>query len=235
MSQRVLISGASRGIGLAMAIYFARHEWQVFAGARRPRTPALWNAGQEFPNLHPVQLDVLDDASVAAAVAEVSGLAASLDVVVNNAAVFPGEGDECLDQLDLAWFGEAFETNVTGVARVTRAFLPLLRRSERSRIVNITSGAGSIADKHDYDYYAYSVSKAALNMLTRSMAAEFRPEGLIVTAISPGWVRTEMGGPNATITPDESAQSLYTTISDLDLSQSGEFLGRDGKDDDYRW
>jgi NAD(P)-dependent dehydrogenase (short-subunit alcohol dehydrogenase family) len=235
MSKRVLITGASRGIGLALAIVFARQEWQVFAGARRPRTPALWNAGHEFPNLHPIPLDVCDDASVAAAFEAVSGAVEALDVLINNAAIFPGEGSERLEELDLAWFGEAFETNVTGVARVCRAALPLLRLGERPRIVNISSGAGSIADKHDHDYYPYSVSKAALNMLSRAMAAEFKPEGIAVTPISPGWVRTEMGGPNAPLSADESAQSLCATIQNLTLRESGAFLGRDGSRSGYAW
>ncbi len=235
MSGTILITGASRGIGLALSIAFAKGEWMVFAGARRPRTPQLWNAAQEFPNLHPIQLDVTDEASVGAALTSVTREADSLDVLVNNAAIFPGEGNEHLEELDLAWFDEAVETNVTGVARVTRAFLPLLRRGIHPRIVNISSGAGSITEKEDYHYYPYSVSKAALNMLTRAMAAEFHPEGIAVTALSPGWVKTEMGGPNAPLTTDQSAHSLYTTISRLTLADSGRFLGRDGQPGDYLW
>jgi len=137
--------------------------------------------------------------------------------------------------MDVEWFTEAFESNVTGVARVTRAFLPLLRGSECPRIVNISSGAGSISSKDDTSYYPYSVSKAALNMLSRTMASEFRREGIIVVAISPGWVRTEMGGPNAPLTADESAASLFTTICQLDVAQSGEFLDREGGRSTYGW
>jgi len=231
----VLITGASRGIGLALSIAFAKAEWTVFAGARRPRTPLLWNAAQEFPNLHPIPLDVLDDASVGGAHGTVAQQTDSLDVLVNNAAIFPGDGTERLEDLDLAWFGEAVETNVTGTARVVRAFLPLLRKGIHPRVVNISSGAGSISDKEDYDYYPYSVSKAALNMLTRAMAAEFRPEGIAVTALSPGWVKTEMGGANAPLTPDQSARSLCATIQKLTLADTGKFLGRDGQPGDYAW
>jgi NAD(P)-dependent dehydrogenase (short-subunit alcohol dehydrogenase family) len=230
-----LITGASRGIGLALAIKFAREGWEVFAGARRANAPLLWNATREFPNLHPLQLDVLDDASVAQAAGLVTREAAGLDVLVNNAAIFPGEGRERLHELDLSWFGEAVETNVAGVARVTRDFLPLLRKSPHPRVANISSGAGSISDKDDCDYYAYSVSKAGLNMLTRAMAAEFRAEGIAVTAFSPGWVKTEMGGSNAPLTADESAASLYATICGLTLEQSGCFLDRDGGSTEYSW
>ena len=236
MEGTVLITGASRGIGFALCIAFARDGWQVFAGARHPKTPLLWNASQEFPNLHAFALDVLDEISVIEAVELVAKQTAALDVLVNNAAIFPGEGNERLEELDLAWFGEAVETNVAGVARVTRAFLPLLRKSQAARIVNISSGAGSISTKEDYAYYPYSVSKAGLNMLTRAMAAEFRPENIVVTSLSPGWVKTEMGGPNAPLTPEESARSLHATITRLTMDAAGKFLGRDGLPSaDYQW
>lgn len=231
----ILITGASRGIGLALSIAFAKTQWTVFAGARRPRTPLLWNAAQEFPNLHPLILDVIDDATVSDTALAIARQTDSLDVLVNNAAIFPGEGNERLEDLDLEWFDEAVETNVTGVARVTRAMLPLLRKGIQPRVVNISSGAGSISDKEDFDYYPYSVSKAGLNMLTRAMAAEFRPEGITVTALSPGWVKTEMGGENAPLTADQSARSLCATIQRLTLDDTGKFLGRDGTPGDYVW
>ncbi len=130
-------------------------------------------------------------------------------------------------------FNQAFDTNVVGVARVTRAFLPHLKRSAHARIANISSGAGSLSEKEDFDYYPYSVSKAALNMLTRALAAEFRSSGIVITAISPGWVKTRMGGPNAPLSPRESARSLFKTISGLTMDQSGKFLGRDSEP--YAW
>jgi NAD(P)-dependent dehydrogenase (short-subunit alcohol dehydrogenase family) len=235
MSSRILITGCGRGIGLALAIKFAREGWEVFAGARKANAPLLWNATREFPNLHAMQLDVLDDASVASSAAQVSHESGALDVLVNNAAIFPGEGNERLHELDLSWFSEAVETNVAGVARVTRDFLPLLRKGSSPRVVNISSGAGSISDKDDYAYYPYSVSKAALNMLTRAMAAEFRPDGIVVTAVSPGWVKTEMGGENAPLTVDESAGSLYATITGLTMKDTSSFLDRDGSRSGYDW
>jgi NAD(P)-dependent dehydrogenase (short-subunit alcohol dehydrogenase family) len=232
---RVLITGCSRGIGLGLAMEFARHGWEVAATARRPESPALWNVARGLSNLHTLPLDVTDDASVAQAVERIGIEFEALDALVNNAGVFPGEGNETLDRLDLDWFGQAVETNVTGVARVTRACLPLLRRGERPRVANISSGAGSIGEKDDFSYYAYSVSKAGLNMLTRAMAAEFKRDGITVAAISPGWVKTEMGGPNAPLTVDESVRSLYQTINGLTLAQTGLFIGRDGSPDGYCW
>lgn len=229
----ILITGANRGIGHALALTFARAEWKVYAGARHPDVPAMTSAASQFPNFVPLEIDVLDGATLARA-AEAIGDSA-LDVLINNAAIFCGDGNETLETLDLNWFAESIETNVAGVARVSRTFLPHLRRSDAARIVNLSSGAGSISKKNDFSYYPYSVSKAALNMLTRAMAAELKPQKIIVTPISPGWVKTEMGGENAEITAEESAAALFETITRLTADQSGEFLGRDGTSTGYAW
>jgi NAD(P)-dependent dehydrogenase (short-subunit alcohol dehydrogenase family) len=231
MSARVLITGSSGGVGLALAEEFARADWEVFASAREPQRPELSALARKWANLTTLSLDVCDESTIAQATRRLEGK--SLDVLVNNAAVFPGEGHEPFESVELKWFNAAFDSNVVGVARVTRAFLPHLRKSSRARIANISSGAGSISEKEDFDYYAYSVSKAALNMLTRALSAEFRPEGIIVTAISPGWVKTRMGGSNAPLTPQESARSLFRTITRVTMEQSGRFLGRDGEG--YAW
>jgi NAD(P)-dependent dehydrogenase (short-subunit alcohol dehydrogenase family) len=232
MMERALITGCGRGIGLALAEEFARAGWQVFASARAPRRPELAALSEKWTNLTTLSLDVRDEATIAEA-ARVLGGEKSLDVLVNNAAIFPGEGDEPFERVDPKWFNEAFDCNVTGVARVTRAFLPHLKKSANARVANISSGAGSISEKEDFGYYPYSVSKAALNMLTRALSAEFRSKGIAIAAISPGWVKTEMGGPNAPLTPRESARSLVRTITGLTMEQSGKFLGRNGEP--YAW
>jgi NAD(P)-dependent dehydrogenase (short-subunit alcohol dehydrogenase family) len=231
MEERVLITGCGRGIGLALAEEFARADWEVFATARAPQRPELAALARKWANLTTLVLDVCDNATIARSVQFLEGK--SLEVLVNNAAVFPGEGDEPFERVDPEWFNEAFDCNVTGVARVTRTFLPHLKNSANARVVNISSGAGSISEKKDFAYYPYSVSKAALNMLTRALAAEFRSKGIVVAAISPGWVKTEMGGPNAPLTPQESARSLVQTIIGLTMEQTGKFLGRNGKP--YAW
>ncbi len=226
-----MITGCSRGIGFALAEEFARSGYQVFAGARTPQRPELIALAGKWTNLTSLSLDVCDEATIAQSAQFLEGK--SLDVLVNNAAIFPGEGDEPFERVDPEWFNEAFDCNVTGVARVTRAFLPHLKNSANARVANISSGAGSISEKEDFAYYPYSVSKAALNMLTRALAAEFRTKGIVVAAISPGWVKTEMGGPNAPLTPQESARSLVQTITGLTMDQTGKFLSRNGEP--YAW
>jgi NAD(P)-dependent dehydrogenase (short-subunit alcohol dehydrogenase family) len=231
MGESVLITGSSGGIGSALAEEFARAGWKVFATARNIKHPELSELDRKWENLSILALDVSRESTIVDTAQRLAN--EPLDVLINNAATFPGEGQEPFETIDPEWFNQAFDTNVVGVARVTKALLPHLRKSGHARIANISSGAGSISEKEDFDYYPYSVSKAALNMLTRALAAEFRKEEIVVTAISPGWVKTQMGGPNAPLTPRESAESLFKTITGLSMEQSGKFLGRNGEE--YGW
>jgi NAD(P)-dependent dehydrogenase (short-subunit alcohol dehydrogenase family) len=231
MAESAFITGSSGGIGLALAEEFSRAGWKAFAAARNVKGPELSELARKWENLSILTLDVAQESTIAEAAKRLAD--ESVDVLINNAAVFPGDGQESFEAIDPEWFNLAFDTNVVGVARVTKAFLPHLRRSAHARVVNISSGAGSISEKEDSNYYPYSVSKAALNMLTRALAAEFRKEKIIVTAISPGWVKTRMGGPDAPLSPSQSAQSLFKTITSLTMAQSGRFLGRDGEP--YAW
>jgi NAD(P)-dependent dehydrogenase (short-subunit alcohol dehydrogenase family) len=158
-----------------------------------------------------------------------------LDVLVNNAGVLLEPVQAALTDLDVELFNRSFAVNVTGVARVTQAFLPLLLGSQSPRIINLSSGAGSISHKTNADYYCYGATKAALNHLTVGLAHELRPHGGIVAAISPGWVRTEMGGSKAELSAEESAEALAETLSTLTLAQSGCFLDRFGRSGTYVW
>ena len=228
----VLVTGASRGIGLALTRAMAGRGWRVLAGARHPAgAHGLQAAAREAApgSIDILTLDVRRDESVQGAAEEAAVKIRSLDVLVNNAGVFPEEGSEPLERLPLDCFEEAFAVNVVGVARVTRVFLPLLTRSSHPRVVNVSSLAGSIAAKEDSRHYCYSASKAALNMLTRAMAAELRPRGITVVAVTPGWVKTEMGGPQAPLTAEESAASLAATIDRITHHDAGHFLDRDGQ------
>ena len=114
--------------------------------------------------------------------------------------------------------------------RVTQALLPSLRRGDRKLVVNITSGLGSIERNTRGGYYGYRESKAALNMFTRTLAAELRPEGFTCVAVRPGWVRTDMGGPNAPLSPQESIRGMISVMGRLKPEASGRFLSHDGQE-----
>jgi NAD(P)-dependent dehydrogenase (short-subunit alcohol dehydrogenase family) len=208
------------------------------AGVRNPGKASgltkLWNKYGES-HLHILKMDVTSEESIRAGASEVELLMASLDVLVNNAAVFPEEGDESIFDMKLDHFREAYETNVLGMIQVTRAFVPLLEKGENPRIVNISSGAGSVTAKNDFGYYAYAASKAALNMVTRGLAAEFRERGICVVAMTPGWVKTEMGGPKAPLTPGESARAIARTLTTLKMEDSSQFIERTGAPVKYGW
>ena len=155
------------------------------------------------------------DAAVASAARQTAGKVKVLDVLINNAAVGPPGSDASLRKLDLSQSLRTLKTNSLGPLRVTRAFLRLLRKGRNPRVVNISSGAGCISSKESPGQYAYGASKAALNFLTRSMAAELKADGLTVIAMSPGWVKTDMGGPNAQLEPAESAAGIVKVADRL--------------------
>lgn len=231
MRQTILITGANRGIGLALTEELLQGGHRVLATARNPaKASELKKMSKEYGQLlDVVELDVTSDQSVKAAAATIGAMTGGLDVLVNNAAVFPEEGNESIFDMRLEHFREAFETNVLGIVRVTRAFIPLLDKGKDPRIVNVSSEAGSVNAKNDHGYYAYAASKAALNMVSRGLAAEFRPRHICVVAMTPGWVKTEMGGPNAQLKPEESARAIAKTITTVTMEKTSLFIDRTGR------
>jgi NAD(P)-dependent dehydrogenase (short-subunit alcohol dehydrogenase family) len=232
-----LVTGANRGIGLALTRTLLEGGNVVIAGCRRPEdAAALTKLRSLYPDLlDVVKCDLAHERELIKVASEALERRKKLDVIVNNGAIMPEQGGESILELDLNLFGKAFDTNVLGQVRVIRAFFTMLIRSERPRVVNLSSGLGSISDREGYDYYVYATSKAALNMLTRSIAFELGPKGITTVAVSPGWVRTEMGGETAPLSPDESARSIAATIARLTPEQNGQFLSRDGRSGVYRW
>lgn len=194
MSTVALVTGANRGIGLEVCRQLGERGFVVVLTARdeakgRAAAAPLRRAGVD---VHVQRLDVADDQSVRAAAGAVARSIGRLDVLVNNAGILYDTWQRAADA-DLEVVRRAFETNTLGAWRVTQAFLPLLRQSKHGRIVNVSSGAGALASL-DGETPAYALSKAALNALTLMLAAELKPAGILVNAVCPGWVATDMGG-----------------------------------------
>ncbi len=231
MAEIVLVTGANRGIGLAVTQVFLKEGDKVFAACRDPRKAERLNAWKkDYPSqLEIIPLDVDSEDSVKSASKEVAGKASQLDVLVNMAAILPRPHDAKLEEFNLAQMREAFETNTIGPLRVSRAFLPLLRKAKNPRVVNVSSGAGSISGKNYDGFYAYGTSKAALNMVTRTFASEFKKERIVCVALDPGWVKTDMGGADAQLTPEESSTAIVKTVKGLSLGQTSQFIYNDGK------
>jgi len=219
----VVVTGANRGLGLEFARQLHEAGATVIGTARKPAEADELNA----LGVRVEQLDVTDPESVAALKAAIGD--APVHALLNNAGVFPSRGGiESASPDDYAW---VYDVNVIGPLRVTQALLPNLRAGDRKLIMNMSSGLGSIASNGRGSSAGYRESKSALNMMTKSMAAEF--DGFICIAMSPGWVRTDMGGPNANLSPEESVGGMLAVLAAATTEDSGRYV--DYKGDELGW
>jgi NAD(P)-dependent dehydrogenase (short-subunit alcohol dehydrogenase family) len=223
----VLITGANKGIGYEVARQLGGKGFHLFVGARDPQkgreaTEALRKDGAIGTF---VPLDVSDAGSIANAVHVVSEVADHLDVLVNNAGVIV-EGDNAITQLDAETVHRTLQTNTLGPLLMTQAFLPLLSRSNAPRVINVSSGGGQLSDGMDTWAPAYCLSKAALNAVTCLFAAAL--PNVSINSVCPGWVRTDMGGANATRSVQEGADTIVWLTTDAPKDLTGKFL-RDRK------
>lgn len=236
-----LVTGASRGIGEATARRLARSCGHVILAAREPADvePTVDRLNREGHSASAVQLDVTDDESVRQAAAEVATSYGRLDVLVNNAGILPEatQGDP-VEAVDLSMFRATYETNLFGAVAVLEAFLPLLRKSDAGRIVNVTSTMGSLTDQTDPEspYYdivlpAYQSSKAALNNVTIGLAKALAETPIKVTSVCPGWVQTDLAPGNrdqAPVTADEAAEVVHRAAMLDPAAPSGTFQDAGG-------
>ncbi len=222
-----LVTGANKGIGFEVARQLASQGFHVWLGARNAKrgeaaVKELIKLGLSVSFLH---LDIDEEKSVrSAAKAFASG---KLDVLVNNAAVLLDKSDT-LDQTPIDVLKKTFETNVAGTVLVTQTFLPLLKKAKRARVIDISSGAGQLSGMETYAP-AYSISKTALNAVTVQFAQAFKEQGIVVNAVCPGWVKTDMGGSEAPRSVEEGAAGIVWLASSAPLSHTGKFF-RDQKE-----
>jgi NAD(P)-dependent dehydrogenase (short-subunit alcohol dehydrogenase family) len=219
------VTGANRGLGFETSRQLlARGLTVVLAGRdsaaleRAHRTLAE----HDRPRAITIPMDVTSAASIMAAQQLVAERVGHVDVLVNNAAVLSGESDEVL-AIPQDAYRSTFDTNVFGAIEVCRAFVPGMARAKYGRIVNVSSGAGQLATMAAYAP-AYSMSKAALNAFTRILAHTYRDEGVLVNAVDPGWVRTDMGGPSAPRSPREGADTIVWLATLPDGGPTGGFF-----------
>ncbi len=208
--ETVFISGAGRGLGFSLAQRFLREGTRVFAG-RHLAEGNLSSLAKSFPEtVVCIPLDVAQMDSVRRAACRVAELTPSLDVLINNAGVML-ETRTPLPELDLARLAllETLEVNTFGPLRMVQQFLPLLEKGDRRLILNVSSEAGSIGACWRESEFAYSMSKAALNMQSKILQNYLGPRGFKVLAVHPGWMRTDMGGAAADIHPDEAAEGIF--------------------------
>lgn len=217
MASTVLITGANRGVGLALARHYQQAGWRVIGVCRRGSDELSEVASRVIDGI-----DVTREADVARLAEALAG--ESLDLLINNAGMLH---DESLGALDFDAIRAQMEINAYAPLRVTEALLPCL--GEGAKIANITSRMGSIADNDSGGRYGYRASKAALNAFGKSMAVDLAPRGIAVAQLHPGYVQTRMVNFGGLITPDEAAQGIAARIEALTLETSGGFWHSNGE------
>jgi NAD(P)-dependent dehydrogenase (short-subunit alcohol dehydrogenase family) len=224
-----LITGANRGLGFEFARQYLADGWQVYAACRDPASASELRRLAE-DKLRILAMDLTDPASIRAAATELDGQA--IDLLLNNAGIIGPRG-QTIGNIDYEAWAEVLAVNTMGPMRVSEAFVEHVASSERKLIVTLTSGMGSIADNTSGGSIVYRSSKAAVNMVVRSLTIDLAPRGITCVVVNPGWVRTDMGGPNASLEPSESISALRRLIATFGPEQSGKFFNHTGRE--YPW
>lgn len=224
-----LITGANRGIGLEFCRQYAADGWRVLACSRQPeKSDALNKLAAQYPGLVKIHaLDVADHAQIE----HLARLLASesVDLLINNAGIYPDSDKKGFGHTDYEEWMRSFHINTMTPLKMAESFVSQITRSKKKTIVIITSKMGSIADNSSGGNYLYRSSKAAANMVAKSLAIDLGPAGITAVAFHPGWVQTDMGGPNAMISTAQSVTGMRHVIDGLSLADSGKFLGYDGE------
>jgi len=206
----ILITGASRGLGCAIAAEALTRGHAVIAGVRAPDEERLGKLAAEYGGrLRTEQLDVTDEAGIAALAARLKREGVTLGAIVNNAAILAAR-DTPIEALAIEDLARSLDVNLYGPVRIVKHLLPLLTEPGAA-VVNISSEAGSITNAYPNDY-PYGISKAALNMFTRQLHGYLKERGILSLSVHPGWMRTDMGGPDAPTDPKRSASGILDLI-----------------------
>ncbi len=227
MNKIALITGANKGIGLETARQLGQKKISVLIGARDSAkgAKAVEELKKEGIDAHAIEIDVTKEASVRQAAAQVEKDFGRLDILINNAGVMREAEDKKVTEMALETWRQTFEANFFGLIATTQAFLPLLRKSEAGRVVNLSSILGSItyhatpgSPVYDAKRPAYDVSKSAVNAYTVHLAYELKGTKIKVNAAHPGWVKTDMGGKEA---PMELVDGARTSVALATLDEDG--------------
>jgi NAD(P)-dependent dehydrogenase (short-subunit alcohol dehydrogenase family) len=221
-----LVTGANRGIGLEIARQLAQSGNQVFVGARNiaQGEAAARMLSSNGAKVFPAELDVTDEATIEKLVHKISSDVGRLDILVNNAGILIDESDSP-SETNPKTVRITLETNLLGPWRLCQALIPLMKRNNYGRIVDVSSGAGALSEMSGSLYApAYSISKTALNALTIMLASELRGSNILVNAVCPGWVRTDMGGTSAPRSVEEGADTAVWLATLPDNGPAGGFF-----------
>lgn len=222
----VLITGANRGIGLKLTEQFALDEWQVIACCRNPNEAIQLQAlAKEQTAIEIHALDVTNYVQMADLAKQLSDR--PIDILLSNAGIFGSKGVGFGD-VDAKEFQQVLEVNTIAPLMLVQNFVDHVAASNRKLVAVISSKVGSIADNSGGGLYVYRSSKTAVNQVVKCLSIDLADRGISVISLHPGWVQTEMGGPNAEITTDQSVSGLKSILQSADLHQSGQFIEYDG-------
>jgi NAD(P)-dependent dehydrogenase (short-subunit alcohol dehydrogenase family) len=224
----VLVTGASRGLGLEFVKQYAEEGCTVYACCRDPGTskPLHRISDEAGGKVSMHALDVADPKSIAALAKSFGD--EPIDLLINNAGIY-GPKHQSANEMDFDVWAETLAVNSMAPLRVAQAFHRNLKKGAGKKLITITSGMGSTA-QHSGDYFAYRSSKAAVNNVMHGLALAWKNDGITVTLIHPGWVKTDMGGKNATLEPHESIAGMRRVIAKLTHGDSGKFLDYTGRE-----
>ncbi|MFA0552113.1 SDR family oxidoreductase [Vibrio lentus] len=225
----IFITGANRGIGLSLARHYVNERHTVYATYRDASTAQeLLALANKNSNLSCIQLDIMDYQSVN----ELPSKLESIDILINNAGYYGPKGYG-LGNTDVEEWRRVFEINTIAPLKLVESLLPLLTKSPIKKIACLSSRVGSMSENTSGGGYIYRSSKAALNSVVKSLSNDLTDDGFTVLALHPGWVQTEMGGPNALIDTETSASGLVTVIESSNTEVSGHFFNFDGSEIDW--
>lgn len=226
--QRCLVTGANRGLGLAFVSALLERGARVLACCRDPAhaevLAGLRAVHGERLAIHP--LDVADAAAIDGLPRAAAAHLQRIDLLVNNAGVL--ESGERFGNVKAGSLATSFAVNASAPLLITQALAPLLALGNKPRVLCVSSQIGSIAQSHAFRTVSYAMGKAALNMAVKRLAAELTPRGIIVIAVHPGWLKTDMGGKGATLAPTAAAHALLGLIEHAQVADAGKFLAYDG-------
>ena len=220
-----LITGAGRGLGLEFARQYAEDGWTVLAGVRD--ADAMGRLMAFDGDISPVTIDIADPASVTIMAERLRGI--PIDLLISNAGIFGPRGMPIGDW-DFAAWREVLEVNLIGTLRTAEAFLDHVMDGEGKKMAFVSSLMGSMTDNTSGGAYAYRSSKAALNAAVRSLSIDLASDDMILAILNPGWVRTDMGGPAASIGVEESVRGMRQVLAGLSPAETGRFWHYDGRE-----
>ena len=229
-NKHALVTGGNKGIGFAICQDLLKAGFEVTLAARSLDKANVAIAQLKSDRVHPLILDIADDDSIDRAVAAYRQEFEQLDVLINNAGIYPDKGVNILN-IDRDLLAQAMNTNAFGAIRTTQAFASLLAKAAAARVINVSSGYGAL-DGLSADVPSYCLSKLALNGATIMLATALKTQGIAVYAMCPGWVRTDMGGASADRAPEQGADTAIWLATEASLDLSGKFF-RDRQEISY--